>query len=205
MRLPITGLVSAALVLALAGVAEAQAAPPDDGVLGGHRLSLIYSPEVPLGAGSLGQAIHNAAGGAGIQNLGLEVSTRTGFVARYHAQLDYTYGDGLSGVRLEPLAFGWAVPLIHTDAVGLEVEPLLSLADGILLFTRDDAGNSNVTFLLGAGVEGQLNLVLGPVYLFASPLGLEVRYLAVTSGDGHVATTGADVYYRFRLGIGVRY
>ncbi|MHB8420159.1 MAG: hypothetical protein ACYDCL_18960 [Myxococcales bacterium] len=204
MRRTILGFILSASAFALGSVADAQTAPDDD-LLGGERYSLIYSPEVPLGGSTLGQAIGRAANGGGIHNLGLEISSKTGFVARYHAQLDYTYAGGLSGVRLEPLGFGWAVPLVRTESVGFEIEPLLSLADGLLLFTDDSSGNSNVTFLLGAGAEVQANLILGPFYLFASPLGIELRYLEVTSGAGQQVTAGAAVYYRFRVGLGVRY
>jgi len=204
----------AALVCASARVAYAQDYPPGPNgpplsasaeQPGWERFSLIYSPELLLSNSSLGPALHQAAQGDGIHNIGIESSMQTGWFARYHAQLDYTYGDGFSGVRLEPLGFGWAFPLVRSRSVSFEIEPLVSLADMTLLFTHDNENNSNVTFLLGSSVEVQANLLLGPIYIFASPLGLELRYLKATSGEGGATTTGADPYYRFRVGIGVQY
>ncbi len=170
-----------------------------------ERFSLIYSPEVPLSGTSFGQAIGNAAHGNAIQNIGLEVSTKTGYLSRYHLQLDYISAYGESGVRIEPLAFGWALPMVATESVRFELEPLISLADGVLLFTRDLAGNPNVTFLLSSGAEVQLNLALGSFYLFASPVGIELRYLQIASGIGHQDSWGTDWFYRFRAGLGVQY
>lgn len=207
------------LIVSWGGMATAQDAPPPPSSEGQpapvpapapvdlpwNRFSLIYSPEIDLSNSSLGQALRQATQGAGLHNIGLETSTQTGWVARYHAQLDYTYGYGFSGVRLEPLGFGWALPLVRTRALSLEIEPLLSLADGLFLFTTDAANNSNVTFVLSAGAEVQANLVVGPIYVFASPVGIELRYLEVTSGAGGTTTTGADPLFRFRIGVGVQY
>ena len=114
-------------------------------------------------------------------------------------------GYGANGVRLEPLGFGWAIPLVRAPGFGLEIEPLLSLADGILLFTNDDSNGSNVSFLLGSGAEIQLNMIIGPFYAFLSPIGLEVRWLEVTNGVDGSTWTGADAFWRFRVGIGVQY
>lgn len=170
-----------------------------------ERFSLIYSPEVALSNTSLGEAVHRVPQGADVQNIGFEVSSLTGWLARYHAQLDFTHGYGANGIRFEPLGFGWAIPLVRSPGFGLEIEPLLSLADGMFLFTNDDGGGSNVTFLLGSGAEVQLNMTIGPFYAFLSPLGIEVRWLEVTSGEGGNVWTGADPFWRFRVGIGVQY
>jgi hypothetical protein len=192
---------------AWAGPAVAQQAmvvePPEPPVF--ERFSLIYSPEVALSDTSLGEAIHRIPHGADVQNIGFEVSSLTGWYTRYHAQIDFTHGYGANGIRLEPLAFGWAIPLVRAPGFGLEIEPLLSLADGLLLFTNDDNNGSNVTFLLGSGAEVQLNLLVGPFYAFLSPLGVEVRWLEVTSGNGGNAWGGADPFWRFRVGVGVQY
>jgi hypothetical protein len=171
------------------------------------RLAFIYSPEIALSNSSLRQALNKAAAGDGVHNLGFEYSTQTGWVARYHAQLDFTSGYGLNGVRIEPLGVGWALPLIRGPGVGLEIEPLLSLADGLFLFSNQAGsnGNGNVTFLLSSGAEVQVNLTLGAFYAFASPIGFELRYLEVTNGSGGTVTTGADAYWRFRVGIGFQY
>jgi hypothetical protein len=172
---------------------------------GFERFSLIYSPEVGLADGTLGEAANHLPNGATVQNIGFEISQLTGWLARYHAQLDFTSGYGANGVRLEPLGFGWALPLIRAPGFGLELEPLLSLADGILFFTHDDNNGSNVSFLLGSGAEIQLNMIIGPFYAFLSPIGIEVRWLEITNGVGGNTWTGADAFWRFRVGIGVQY
>jgi hypothetical protein len=188
------------------------------------RFSLIYSPEVSLGSsgnlsiinggngangnGSHGTGLTVAAQnstGVGIHNIGLETSTPTGFFARYHATLDYSYGYGYSGVRIEPLGFGWAFPIVRTDSVSFEVEPLVSLVDGTLLFSNDQNNNANVTFLASSGAEVQANLTVGPIYFFASPVGMQLRWLEATTGDGGGTGTGADWLWRFRAGVGFQY
>jgi len=172
---------------------------------GFERFSLIYSPEVALDDGSLGEAAHRVPNGATVQNIGFELSQLTGWYARYHVQLDFTSGYGANGIRFEPLAFGWALPLVRAPGFSLEFEPLLSLADGMLLLTHDDNNGSNVTFLLGSGAEVQLNMTVGPFYAFLSPLGVEIRWLEVTNGAGGAAWTGGDAFWRFRVGVGVQY
>jgi hypothetical protein len=169
------------------------------------RFSLLYSPEVLFADPPLGRAINQAAQGGGIHNLGIEISQQTGWAARYHVQLDYTYGYGYSGVRLEPLGFGWAFPLIRTAATSLELEPLVSVADGLLLFSNDARNNGNATFLLSSGAEVQLNLVVSNFYVYASPVGIELRWLEALSGYNSTTYTGADWLWRFRIGAGFQY
>jgi hypothetical protein len=173
--------------------------------LGWERFSVIYSPEVALADGSLGEATRHLPNGANVQNIGFELSQLTGWLARYHVQLDFTSGYGANGIRFEPLGFGWALPLIRGRDFGLELEPLLSLADGMVLFTHDDSNGSNVSFLLGSGAEIQLNMTVGPFYAFLSPIGVEVRWLEVTNGAGGATWTGGDPFWRFRAGIGIQY
>jgi hypothetical protein len=196
-------------VIAFAGwagtAAAQQAVVVEPAVPAFERFSLIYSPEVALQDTSFGSAVNRAGRGNDIQNIGFEISSLTGWFTRYHAQIDFTHGYGANGIRLEPLAFGWALPLVRSPGFGLEVEPLLSLADGILLFTNDPDNGQNVTFLLGSGAEVQLNMIVGPFYAFLSPLGVEVRWLEVTSGTGGSAYGGADPLWRFRVGVGVQY
>ncbi len=170
-----------------------------------ERFSLIYSPEVALADGSLGEDMRRLPNGADVQNIGFELSQLTGWLARYHVSLDFTHGYGANGIRFEPLGFGWALPLVRAPGFGLEIEPLLSLADGMILFSHDDSNASNVTFLLGSGAEIQLNMVIGPFYAFLSPLGIEARWLEVTNGTGGDTYTGADAFWRFRIGVGVQY
>jgi hypothetical protein len=169
------------------------------------RFSLIYSPEVALANTSLGESIHRLPNGADVQNIGFELSTLTGWYSRYHAQIDYTHGYGADGIRFEPLAFGLALPVVQGPGLQLEIEPLLSLVDGMVLFTHDVDNAGNVTFLLGSGAEVQLNLGIGPFYAFLSPIGLELRWLEVTNGTGGKSYGGADVFWRFRVGVGVQY
>jgi hypothetical protein len=201
------GAVFAVLSLAATATAEVAVEPGyiEPGPPGWERFSLIYSPEVALEGGSLGEAAHRIPNGADVQNIGFELSQLTGWLTRYHAQLDFTHGYGANGIRFEPLAFGWALPLLRGRDFGLEFEPLLSLADGMVLFTHDDNNGSNVSFLLGSGAEIQLNMTVGPFYAFLSPLGIEVRWLEVTNGAGGNAWTGADAFWRFRVGVGVQY
>jgi hypothetical protein len=172
---------------------------------GFERFSVIYSPEVALQTGTLGEPANHFPNGADVQNIGFELSQLTGWLARYHAQLDFTHGYGANGIRFEPLGFGWALPLVRAPGFALEFEPLLSLADGMVLFSHDDSSNSNVSFLLGSGAEVQLNMVVGPFYAFLSPIGIEVRWLEVTSGAGGTGWVGADPFWRFRIGVGVQY
>ena len=190
-------------VLSAAGFARA-----DEVVVGPaiplERLSLIYSPEVDLSS-SLGDSMRRIPNGADVQNIGLEISSLTGWYTRYHAQIDFTHGYGADGVRFEPLAFGLALPLVRGPGLQLEIEPLLSIFDGMLLFTHDDANNGNVTFLLGSGAEVQLNLGVGPFYAFLSPIGVELRWLEITNGEGGNNYEGADAFWRFRIGVGVQY
>jgi hypothetical protein len=207
MRCRLQGLMGILSMMAWASTAVAQqavivepAVPPVY-----ERFSLIYSPEVALSDTSLGEAVNRIPHGADVQNIGFEVSSLTGWFTRYHAQLDFTHGYGANGIRFEPLAFGWAIPLVRVPGFGLEIEPLLSLADGLLLFTNDDNRGSNVSFLLGSGAEVQLNMLVGPFYAFLSPIGVEVRWLEVTSGAGGSSWGGADPFWRFRVGVGVQY
>ncbi len=203
------GVVGILAVLGWAGAAAAdvivEPAVVQPAPMGFERFSLIYSPEVALADSSFGQAAPRIPNGADVQNIGFEVSSLTGWLARYHAQLDFTHGYGANGIRLEPLGFGWALPLIRAPGFGREIEPLLALADGILLFSHDSNGASNASFFLGSGAEIQLNMIIGPFYAFLSPIGIEVRWLEVTSGAGGSAWTGADPFWRFRIGIGVQY
>jgi hypothetical protein len=205
-----------------APVVVAPVAPAEPPLL--SRFSLIYSPEVGLGNSGNGSLINGGNGangnggrnigltvngqtnsGVGIHNIGVETSSATGFFARYHAALDYSYGYGYSGVRIEPLGFGWALPIVRTNDVSLEIEPLVSVADGTLLFSNDQNNNANVTFLMSSGAEVQANLVVGPLYLFASPVGVQLRWLEATSGSGSETIAGADWLWRFRMGIGFQY
>ncbi len=206
-RLAVIGkslVVGLALAWAGSATADTDVPPPDEG-MGWERFSVLYSPEVELSDTSLGPALQSALRGNGVQNFGLESSMQTGWLARYHAQLDYTYGYGFSGVRFEPLGFGWAFPIVRNREMRLEIEPLFSAADFLFLFSKDAANNANVTFLLSTGVEVQLNLTVGPFYVYASPLGLELRYLEVTTGSLGAITTGMDPFFRFRLGVGIQY
>src|SRR5581483_1963499 len=143
-------------------VEPAPAAPPAPAVvvepppLDIERFSVIYSPEILLSDTAFDKALNKAGRGEGVHNIGFEISTLAGWFTRYHAQLDFIHGYGANGVRLEPLAFGWALPLVRTPGFGMEIEPLIALADGILLSTNDDRGDNNVTFMLGSGAEVQL-------------------------------------------------
>jgi hypothetical protein len=203
-RMPVV--VGALAAVGWAGVAAAQTAVVVEPLAPAfERFSLIYSPEIALQDTSFGSALNRAGRGDGIQNIGFEISSLTGWYTRYHVQIDFTHGYGANGVRLEPLAFGWALPLVRAPGFGLEIEPLLSLADGILLVTDDDNHGQNVTFLLGSGAEVQLNMTVGPFYAFLSPIGLEVRWLQITSGDRGSAYGGADPLWRLRIGVGVQY
>jgi len=171
------------------------------------RLSLIYDPEIGLSNGplSLADPLHA---------IGLELSVHAGGAIRYHLQLAYVDLSGISGVRLDPLTFGWVFPIVSQGDFRLEIEPTVSFLDLVLL-----AGNGNVGFFFSSGVGAQVNLIYGPVYFFISPIGFEVRYLgvipnlaqseSVTTGLDSTNTgstiTGADVSYRLRFGVGFQY
>jgi hypothetical protein len=176
---------------------------------GWDRFSLVYAPEILLANSSLpalnGPGTSSWGAGTTYQNIGLELSSRTGWLMRYHGVLAYSNVNGISGISLNPFGFGWAIPLVHSRHFGVEIEPILSLLDASLFFTNDQTGGSNVTFLLGAGASLQANLYLDTFYAFASPVGIEVRYLEATTGTGGKATGGADPYWLFRVGVGVQY
>jgi hypothetical protein len=172
------------------------------------RFSVIYSPEISLSNSTL-PAPNSTAGismGTTIQNIGLEMSSFRGWpFGRYHAQIAYSNVNGVSGFRLDPLGIGWAVPLAWGRHSGVELEPVLMLVDAILFFTHDQAGGSNVTFFMSSGAELQMNLYADNFYCFVSPIGIELRYLEITSGAGGKAYGAADPYWRFRVGVGVQY
>ena len=176
---------------------------------GWDRFSLIYSPEIALSNGSLptpnGAGVKGITAGTTFQNIGLELTSRTGAYSRYHGELAYSNVKGDSGISLKPFGFGWAIPLLRGRDEGIELEPMISLLDGTLFFTDDQAGGSNITLFLSSGASLQANFYLDSFYCFASPIGIEVRYLEVTSGTGGKATGGADPYWLFRLGVGVQY
>ena len=175
---------------------------------GWDRFSLIYSPEILLSHSSLpalNGGTQSTGPGTTEQNIGLELSSRTGRLMRYHGQLAYSNINGVSGISLNPFGFGWAIPLARGRNVGVELEPILSLLDASLFFTTDQTGGNNVSFLLGSGAALQANFFLDSFYAFVAPIGIEVRYLEVTSGTGGKATGGADPYWLFRLGVGIQY
>jgi hypothetical protein len=113
--------------------------------------------------------------------------------------------NGVSGVRLDPFGFGWAIPLVRGRDEGVELEPILSLLDGDLFFTTDQTGGSNVTLFLSSSASLQANFFVDSFYCFVSPIGIAVRYVEVTSGTGGKAIGGADPYWLFRLGVGIQY
>ena len=91
--------------------------------------------------------------------------------------------------------------LLGSIGIGYDAENRqTSTNDSVLNEPNHD---TNVLFNLSAGVAAQFNLGLGPLSLFLSPIGLELRYLSV-DGNGNV-TTGGALAYRFRAGIGVQY
>ncbi len=169
------------------------------------RLSLIYDPEIGLVEGSqlgIPDVIHS---------IGIELSTHVGGAIRYHLQFAYANVDGVSGLRLDPLTFGWVVPLVSQGDFRLELEPTVSLVDFLIFF-----GNSNAVGLFSSGVGAQVNLAYGPVYFFISPIGFEVRYLGIATQNGtDVSGSGSsssnnvqaevDVGYRLRFGVGFQY
>jgi hypothetical protein len=171
------------------------------------RFSLIYSPEIALANSSLPapNSTRGMESGTTFQNIGFEMSTVRGPFGRYHAQLAYTNVNGVSGIRLDPLGIGWAVPLAWGHRWVVELEPILSLIDGVLLFTNDPAGNANVTFYMSSGAELQLNVVSNNFYAYVAPIGIELRYLEITSGPGGNVYGAGDPFWRFRLGLGVQY
>jgi hypothetical protein len=169
------------------------------------RLSLIYDPEIGLAEGSelgLPDVIHA---------IGLELSVHAGGAVRYHLQFAYANVSGLSGIRLEPLTFGWVFPVLSQGDFRIEIEPTVSFVDFLLLFANN--GTSNVVAFFGSGLGAQVNLSYGPVYFFLSPIGFELRYLGISSAsstgaDGsssnNVATEG-DLGYRLRIGVGFQF
>jgi hypothetical protein len=175
------------------------------------RFSVIYSPEIALANVSLpAPSATNPSQGIGagttFQNIGLEMSSlRAWPFGRYHAQIAYTNVNGISGVRLDPLGIGWAIPLTRGRSFGVEIEPILQLIDGVLLFTHDQAGGSNVTFFMSSGAALQVNFYSESFYCFVSPIGIELRYLEITSGAGGNVYGAADPYWRFRVGLGLQY
>ncbi len=171
------------------------------------RFSVIYSPEIALSNGSL-PAPNSSKGitaGTTFENIGLEMSSLRGPFGRYHAQIAYTNVNGVSGIRLDPIGFGWAVPISRGRHFGVEIEPILSFVDGVLLFTDDKAGSPNVTFYMSSGASLQINAYSDSFYCFVSPIGIELRYLEITSGTGGNVYGGADPYWRFRVGLGLQY
>jgi hypothetical protein len=169
------------------------------------RLSLIYDPEIGLAEGSelgLPDVVHA---------IGVELSVPTGPTVRYHLQLAYANVSGLSGIRLEPLTFGWVFPVLSQGDFRIEIEPTVSFVDLLLLFANN--GSSNVVALFGSGVGAQVNLSYGPVYFFISPVGFEVRYLGISSANSTAAdgstnnnvATEVDLGYRLRFGVGYQF
>jgi hypothetical protein len=171
------------------------------------RISLIYSPEIPLVNGTFGQmdVLHS---------IGAELSVPTGGGVRYHLQLAYLTIDGLSGMRLEPLTFGFAIPLVVQGAFRLEIEPMISFVDLAVLFNDESSGNAG--FYVSSGVSAQVNLSYGPLYFFLSPIGFELRYFGDIPQETSIfgigtgtfsqnAVGGPDLNYRLRVGIGFQY
>ena len=177
------------------------------------RISLIYSPEIPIVNGAFGQqdVVHS---------IGAELSLPSGGGVRYHLQAAYLTVDGLSGLRLEPLTFGWAIPLVSQGRFRLEIEPMISFVDVAMLFNvavlNTEQGSSNVGLYVSSGVSAQVNLAYGPLYVFLSPLGFELRYFGLVPQEnylfgedlgtyGESAAGGADLDYRLRVGVGFQY
>jgi hypothetical protein len=171
------------------------------------RLSLIYDPEIGLVEGSelgIPDVIHS---------IGLELSVHASGPIRYHLQFAYANVDGFSGIRLDPLTFGWVIPLLSQGDLRLELEPTVSFVDCLLL-----SGNSNAVVLFSSGIGAQVNLAYGPLYFFISPVGFEVRYLGIATQNGtsdnlgsdsgsssNNVATEVDLGYRLRFGIGFQY
>ncbi len=68
------------------------------------RISIVYSPEIPIANGTFGQSDVAHA-------IGVELSLPAGRSFRYQPQIAYVNLSGLSGFRLDPLTFGWVYPV----------------------------------------------------------------------------------------------
>ena len=66
--------------------------------------------------------------------------------------------------------------------VSVEIEPLVSVADGTLFFGINDSllglspYKADILFTLSSGVSAQLNVGFGPGYLFISPMGFRINW-----------------------------
>jgi hypothetical protein len=167
------------------------------------RISLIYDPEIPLTTGanlSLTEPAHS---------IGFELSVPSGRSVRYHVQLAYVAFDGVSGIRLDPLTFGYVIPLITQREFRLEIEPTISFLDAILFFTQNGSGDE--ALFLSSGIGAQVNLSFGPLYVFVSPVGLEIRYFGLVPEQNddlswsENAVSGAELTYRIRVGVGLQF
>jgi hypothetical protein len=103
---------------------------------------------------------------------GLEIALRAGNVVRFHLGLGFERLNGFNGLVLDPLALGFAIPLL-TDPVRLEIEIAAVPIESEFLF------GSTYAITIAGGAWIAATLVIAPVVISVQP-GLMLRYF---SGD----------------------
>jgi hypothetical protein len=123
-----------------------------------------------------------------------------GSAVRYHLTLGYSYLEGSHGIDIQPLTIGVPIHVTSTRDVGFAIEPTLSILGGELYF-----GESGPSFLFESGIGLQAIVNFESVYIAASPLNLQVRYLMIGDILPGAPTFGVGLNLPFRLAAGLRF
>lgn len=157
------------------------------------RFAIIFQPNFPLTGSALK---FNST----LVNFGADLSVPIGYNgARYHLGLMYTTVGDLFGGRLEPLQFGWSIPLYKQDALSIEVEPQVSFPEVQFL-----AGAGDAAFFFGPGADVQVTATWQRFFFLLQPVGADVRIFGVELNRGH-SNFDAAFEYRLRFGAGIQF
>ncbi len=151
----------------------------------GLRLSAFYLSEVGV-TGQFANPVPSTV-------FGIEVAPSLGAL-RWHASIAFQNLNGSNGVRIDLLAFGLPLELFKfNDGRGhLELEPILAFPVEVVAAPE-----------LYSDVEARIavNLVMGRLYASATVVGIEARWLAITS----YSTVGFGCEWPLRGGLGVQF
>ncbi len=157
----------------LAVVAAALTPTPDRVVETPLRVGFSYSHVT-------GQSGDLAEKGLSSSALGLDFAFRDGRAIRKHLQIAHQWETAgplsRKGFRLDLLDLGFPIPIV-SRAVYVQVEPILRLLRGQLLFESVAGSNSSLLYRIESGFATQL--VVGYDVWFATfaPLSVDFRYV----------------------------
>jgi hypothetical protein len=194
------------------------------------HLTLTYEPAVLATKGWFGNIPPNSAETFGVtmHNVGVDLSVGGGQF-RYHFRLSYTdfvqtageSAEGLSetvsisanGTRIDPLEFGWAIPVLRSGGWGVEVEPMISLLETFFVSAPSEesgggtTGTTSTLLLLGAGFGVGVNVDFGMFHAVLKPINFDIVYfeddLNPPAGATSTSLSGANLMYRFGIGLGI--